>query len=254
MGKLSREPYNPVTGNITTEPLELIHMDLCGPMANQSLGGSRYSGTSTYERPNIRFFIEIRADEQIRARLRNELNSYVEVPLYFFVLVDDFGRRTFVYFLKTKDETFDRFRDFKSRVENELNLKIKDVRTDNGTEFINDRFKGFLIKNGIHHQLTTTYSPQRNGVAERINRTIVETARTLFFINGFHRRAKAKTSLEDDDVPIDDTTTKPLFTPQENGRKGTRDKVPKLRWNPWQKHVKSTSVSTLIASCGSQLP
>ncbi|UYV60603.1 hypothetical protein LAZ67_1001638 [Cordylochernes scorpioides] len=58
---------------------------------------------------------------------------------------------------------------------------------------------------------------------------------------GFHRRAKAKTSLEDDDVPIDDTTTKPLFTLQENGRKGTRDKVPRLRWNPWQKHVKSRS-------------
>ncbi|UYV72320.1 hypothetical protein LAZ67_9002626 [Cordylochernes scorpioides] len=50
---------------------------------------------------------------------------------------------------------------------------------------------------------------------------------------GFHRRTKAKTSLEDDDVPIDDTTTKPLFTPQEKGRKGARDKVPRLRWNPW---------------------
>ncbi|UYV72355.1 hypothetical protein LAZ67_9002766 [Cordylochernes scorpioides] len=73
-------------------------------------------------------------------------------------------------------------------------------------------------------------------------------------IKGFHRRAKAKTSLQDDDVPIDDTTTKPLFTPQEKGRKGTRNKVPRLRWNPWQKHVKSTSVSTIIASCGSQLP
>ncbi|UYV79070.1 hypothetical protein LAZ67_17000994, partial [Cordylochernes scorpioides] len=64
---------------------------------------------------------------------------------------------------------------------------------------------------------------------------------------GFHRRVKAETSFQDDDVPIDDdTTTKPLFTPQENGRKGTRDKVPRLRWNPWQKHVKSTSVSTIM--------
>ncbi|UYV60563.1 hypothetical protein LAZ67_1001531 [Cordylochernes scorpioides] len=54
---------------------------------------------------------------------------------------------------------------------------------------------------------------------------------------GFHRRVKAKTSLQDDDVPIDDTTTKPLFTTQEKGRKGTRDNVPRLRWNPWQKHV-----------------
>ncbi|UYV71241.1 hypothetical protein LAZ67_8002358 [Cordylochernes scorpioides] len=52
---------------------------------------------------------------------------------------------------------------------------------------------------------------------------------------GFHRRVKAKTSLQDDDIPIDNTTTKPLFTPQEKGRKGTRDKVPRLRWNPWQK-------------------
>ncbi|UYV69936.1 hypothetical protein LAZ67_7001266 [Cordylochernes scorpioides] len=59
-------------------------------------------------------------------------------------------------------------------------------------------------------------------------------------VRGFHRRVKTKISFEDDDVPIDDeTTTKPLFTPQENGRKGTRDKVPRLRWNPWQKHVKS---------------
>ncbi|UYV76697.1 hypothetical protein LAZ67_14001794 [Cordylochernes scorpioides] len=65
---------------------------------------------------------------------------------------------------------------------------------------------------------------------------------------GFHRRAKAKTSLEDYDVPIDDTTTKPLFTPQEKGRKGTRDKVPRLRWNPWQKHVRSMLVSIIIAS------
>ncbi|UYV74363.1 hypothetical protein LAZ67_11003233 [Cordylochernes scorpioides] len=56
---------------------------------------------------------------------------------------------------------------------------------------------------------------------------------------GFHRRSKAKTSLEDHDVPIDATTTKPLFTPQEKGREGTRDKVPRLRWNPWQKHARS---------------
>ncbi|UYV68478.1 hypothetical protein LAZ67_5004434 [Cordylochernes scorpioides] len=55
-----------------------------------------------------------------------------------------------------------------------------------------------------------------------------------------------------DDFPIDDTTTKPLFTPQEKGHKGTRDKVPRLRGNPW--HVRSMSITTIIASCGSQLP
>ncbi|UYV85098.1 hypothetical protein LAZ67_X004559 [Cordylochernes scorpioides] len=53
-------------------------------------------------------------------------------------------------------------------------------------------------------------------------------------------------TLGDDGVPIDDTTTKPLFTPQEKGRKGTRDKVPRLRWNPWQKHARSMSGSLQI--------
>ncbi|UYV75826.1 hypothetical protein LAZ67_13001452 [Cordylochernes scorpioides] len=144
MGKLTRQPYHPVTTNCTTKPLELVHMDLCGPMPYQSLGGSKY----------------------------------------FFVLVDDFSRRTFIYFLKNKDETLGKFEEFKARVENELNLKIKDVRTDNGTEFTNHRFKNFLIKNGIHHQLSTTYSPQSNGVAERVNRTLIETARTLLFDSG----------------------------------------------------------------------
>ncbi|UYV76796.1 K02A2.6-like, partial [Cordylochernes scorpioides] len=144
MGKLTRQPYHSVTTNCTTKPLELVHMDLCGPMPYQSLGGSKY----------------------------------------FFVLVDDFSRRTFIYFLKNKDETLGKFEEFKARVENELNLKIKDVRTDNGTEFTNHRFKNLLIKNGIHHQLSTTYSPQSNGVAERVNRTLIETARTLLFDSG----------------------------------------------------------------------
>ncbi|UYV76012.1 hypothetical protein LAZ67_13002147, partial [Cordylochernes scorpioides] len=144
MGKLTRQPYHPVTTNCTSKPLELVHMDLCGPMPHQSLGGSKY----------------------------------------FFVLVDDFSRRTFIYFLKNKDETLGKFEEFKTRVENELNLKIKDVRTDNGTEFTNHRFKNFSIKNGIHHQLSTTYSPQSNGVAERVNRTLIETARTLLFDSG----------------------------------------------------------------------
>ncbi|UYV73309.1 hypothetical protein LAZ67_10002666 [Cordylochernes scorpioides] len=77
----------------------------------------------------------------------------------FLFWLNDFSRRTFIYFLKNKGETLGKFEEFKARVENELNLKIKDVRTDNGTEFTNHRFKNFLIKNGIH-QLSTTYSPQ----------------------------------------------------------------------------------------------
>ncbi|UYV73422.1 hypothetical protein LAZ67_10003126 [Cordylochernes scorpioides] len=58
---------------------------------------------------------------------------------------------------------------------------------------------------------------------------------------GFHRRVKAKTSFQDDDIPIDDMTTNPFFTPQEKGYKGTMDRVPRLRRNPWQKHLASVS-------------
>ncbi|UYV71248.1 hypothetical protein LAZ67_8002382, partial [Cordylochernes scorpioides] len=138
MGKLVQKPYN-ITENYTVKPLQLIHMDLCGPMPCQSLGGSKY----------------------------------------FLVIVDDYSRRIFVYFLRSKDETFERFEEFKARAENELSLRIKDVRTDNGTEFCNSRFEGLFKRSGIHHQLTTTYSPQSNGVAERVNRTLIDTARTL---------------------------------------------------------------------------
>ncbi|UYV70259.1 hypothetical protein LAZ67_7002299, partial [Cordylochernes scorpioides] len=138
MGKLVQKPYN-ITDNYTVKPLQLIHMDLCGPMPCQSLGGSKY----------------------------------------FLVIVDDYSRRIFVYFLRSKDETFERFEEFKARAENELSLRIKDVRTDNGTEFCNSRFEGLFKRSGIHHQLTTTYSPQSNGVAERVNRTLIDTGRTL---------------------------------------------------------------------------
>ncbi|UYV65814.1 hypothetical protein LAZ67_3005530, partial [Cordylochernes scorpioides] len=135
MGKLVQKPYT-ITDNYTVKPLQLIHMDLCGPMPCQSLGGSKY----------------------------------------FLVIVDDYSRRIFVYFLRSKDETFERFEEFKARAENELSLRIKDLRTDNGTEFCNSRFEGLFKRSGIHHQLTTTYSPQSNGVAERVNRTLIDTA------------------------------------------------------------------------------
>ncbi|UYV85167.1 hypothetical protein LAZ67_X004795 [Cordylochernes scorpioides] len=114
-----------------------------------------------------------------REHSNNLMDTMKRVSKYFFVIVDDYSRRIFVYFLRSKDETFERFEEFKARAENELSLRIKDVRTDNGTEFCNSRFEGPFKRSGIHHQLTKTYSPQSNGVAERVNRTLIDTARTL---------------------------------------------------------------------------
>lgn len=128
-------------GSRAKELLGIVHADLCGPMEVTSLGGSKY----------------------------------------FLLFEDDFSRMTFVYFLKSKDEAFDSFKDFKSFVENQKGTKIKVLRTDNGGEFCSTVFQNFLVKNGIVHQKTNPYTPEQNGMLERMNRTIVEKARCLLF-------------------------------------------------------------------------
>jgi transposase InsO family protein len=98
---------------------------------------------------------------------------------YVFTLTDDYSRKVFVFFLKSKDEVRTVFCDFKARVEKETDLFIKSIRTDNGSEYVNKLFQDFLKHHGIQHQVTVPYNPQMNGVAERVNRTLVEKARCL---------------------------------------------------------------------------
>uniref|UniRef100_A0A0K8UZ07 Retrovirus-related Pol polyprotein from transposon TNT 1-94 n=1 Tax=Bactrocera latifrons TaxID=174628 RepID=A0A0K8UZ07_BACLA len=85
----------------------------------------------------------------------------------------------FVYCIKQKSEVFEKFKTFKNLVENQTKKKIKKLRSDNGTEYTNNKFSEFLNECGIKRQLTVPYTPQQNGVAERVNRTIVEMARSL---------------------------------------------------------------------------
>jgi transposase InsO family protein len=68
-----------------------------------------------------------------------------------------------------------------ANVENELGRKIKTIRSDNGKEYCNKEFESFLIRYGIEHQTSTPYSPQQNGLAERMNRTLVERAKCMLF-------------------------------------------------------------------------
>lgn len=139
-GKQHRLPFYPST-NCTTQPLQIVHSDLCGPMQHTSYGGSRY----------------------------------------FLTFIDDYTRKVFVYFLKGKDEVLNYFKDFKRYVENQTDLKIKTLRTDNGREYINVEFSNFLRQTGIKHETTVVFTPEQNGVAERYNRTIVEKARCMIF-------------------------------------------------------------------------
>lgn len=128
-------------GNRANQLLELVHSDVCGPMQTASLGGAKY----------------------------------------FLLFIDDFSRMTFVYFLRAKSEVVDRFVEFKQFVENQLERKIKILRSDNGTEYMNQRMAKILERNGILHQTSTPHTPQQNGLAERMNRTVVEKARCMLF-------------------------------------------------------------------------
>jgi transposase InsO family protein len=122
--------HHPHKNIMTTDrPLELLHMDLFGPIAYISIGGSKYCP----------------------------------------VIVDDYSRFTWVFFLQG----------FLRRAQNEFGLRIKKIRSDNGTEFKNSQIEGFLEEEGIKHEFYSPYTPQQNGVVERKNRTLLDMARTM---------------------------------------------------------------------------
>ena len=102
---------------------------------------------------------------------------------YFITFIDDYSRRIFIYFLKTKSEweVTKTFMDFKTQAEKQTGHKVKTLRTDNGMEYMNKKFQDMLLKEGIRHQKSNVHTPQQNGLAERNNRTIEERARCMMF-------------------------------------------------------------------------
>ncbi|GBN65093.1 Retrovirus-related Pol polyprotein from transposon TNT 1-94 [Araneus ventricosus] len=125
-------------------PLELLHMDLCGPLPVLSQGGNRY----------------------------------------FFTIVDDFSRKVTVFPIRNKSDAFQTFIRFQKRAERFLNRKVISVRTDGGLEFCNQEFEKFLDKLGIRHEKTNPYSPEMNGVAERFNLTALDGVKALLKSSG----------------------------------------------------------------------
>jgi transposase InsO family protein len=120
----------PSSDSKTKGVLDLIHSDVCGPMSVTSLSGYAY---------------------------------YVS-------FIDDFSCKTWIYFLKNKDEVFSKFKEFKA-LENLSERKIKVLRFDNGGEFTSGEFKEYCREVGIKRELSTSYNPQQNGVAERKNQS-----------------------------------------------------------------------------------
>lgn len=138
MSKQTRKQF-PVKANYSAKKvLELVHGDLCGPISPETASGFRY----------------------------------------FFLLVDDFCRYMWVYFLKSKDKALKAFKKFWMLVENESEEKVKVFRTDRGGKFTSAEFKKYCEGAGIDRHYTTPYTPKQNGVLERRNWTVVEMARS----------------------------------------------------------------------------
>jgi transposase InsO family protein len=125
---------------MTTErPFELLHMDLFCPITFISIGGSNYC----------------------------------------LVIVGNYSRFTWPFFLQEKSQTQKTLKKFLRRAQNEFISRIKMIRSDNGTEFKNSRIEGFLKEENIKHEFSSPYTPQQNGVVERNNRTLMDMARTM---------------------------------------------------------------------------
>lgn len=138
-GKQFRKSFPKELLNRATEPLQLVYADICGPINPSSSGKKNY----------------------------------------FLLFIDDYSRKTLVYFLKEKSEAFELFKRFKARVENEIGLKNKAIRTDRGGGFTSIEFNNFCESHGIRRPLTVSHSPQQNGVVERKNRTILNMVRSM---------------------------------------------------------------------------
>ena len=102
---------------------------------------------------------------------------------YFITFVDDSIKYCYVYLLKSKDYTIKKFVLYKREVENQLNKKIKVLRSDRGGEY-ESPFFDVCAQHEIIHETTASYSPQSNGVAERKNRTLKEMMNAMLISSG----------------------------------------------------------------------
>ena len=107
---------------------------------------------------------------------------------YFISFVDDYSRKVRVNFLKLKSVAFDKFREWKLLVENQIGKIIKHLRTDNGLEYCSNKFTQFCTKFGIDRHRTCHDTPQQNGIAEKLNRTILNKVRCMLTESGLDKK------------------------------------------------------------------
>jgi hypothetical protein len=138
MAKQHRQPF-PDSERERTKPLQLVHMDLCGPLQETSIGGSKYLAT----------------------------------------FLDDYSKLSVVRPISHKSDTAGVIQEVLEMLETQSGERVQVVRTDNGTEYVNSTVADYFKGKGIVHQTTVPYTPQQNGAAERLNRTIMERVRAM---------------------------------------------------------------------------
>ncbi|GKE03375.1 retrovirus-related pol polyprotein from transposon TNT 1-94, partial [Tanacetum coccineum] len=143
LGKIKKSSHQTKVEDTNQEKLYLLHMDLCGPMRVESINKNKY----------------------------------------ILVIVDDYSQFTWVKFLRSKDEAPDAIIKCIKNIQVSLNATIRNVRTDNGTEFVNQTLRDFYENVSISHQTLVARTPQQNGIVERRNQTLVEVARTMLIFS-----------------------------------------------------------------------
>jgi hypothetical protein len=153
-------------------------------MSNCSLNFDFYEHFVYGKQNQVRFPSGAMRAEGILKLVHSDVFGHVSIlslgkSMYYVSFIDDFSRNTWIYFLRNKFEVFDYFKEFTALVENQTEKRIKVLRTDNGGEFHGNEFEELCNKYGIARQKTTPYTPQKNGVVERMNRALMEKARCM---------------------------------------------------------------------------
>nr|GEV23593.1 hypothetical protein [Tanacetum cinerariifolium] len=115
----------------------------------------------------------------VECMLSKLFSESVNGKKYILVIVDDYSRFTWVKCLRSKNEAPDFIIKFLKMIQVRLKVSVRHIRTDNGTEFVNQTLREYYEEVGISHETSVARSPQQNGVVERRNRTLIEAARTI---------------------------------------------------------------------------
>lgn len=117
--------------------------------------------------------------ERVSMDLSGPFDESIGGSKYLFLIIDNKSRMMFVYFLKHKDEAFERFRHFHAQASNITMYNLKNLHSDNGGEFDNSQFAKYCSENGIHHTTNVPYNPEQNGLAEKYISILVNDCITL---------------------------------------------------------------------------